>query len=81
MIIDRRTTRSTTLYESLILMIVVESLSTTDTIVVGSTQLVHIVMPIIVNIFIVPPILTFIALMQQIIALASSHGGLYFDGQ
>lgn len=53
MIIERPTTRSTTLYESLILMIVVESLSMINTTFVGCTKPIHTKMAIMIDILVV----------------------------
>lgn len=50
MIVDRSTTLSTTSHEILILMLIVESLSMKDTIVVGFTHLVNIEMPVVADI-------------------------------
>lgn len=74
MIINRTTTSSITLDESSVLMIIVESLSMTDTVVVGSTQLLDIRMYVMVDVSIV------VALTEQVITLALPYGGIYFDG-
>lgn len=61
MIVGRPTTQSKALHESLVLMQEVMSLSTSNIVVVGSTQPVDIEMPIIIDILVVPSTLTIIA--------------------
>lgn len=63
-IIDRPIASSITLYDLLIPMIVVGSLSKRDTIVVGPTQQLDIMKPIMIDILIVPQIFIVVGPME-----------------
>lgn len=73
---DRPTTLSLDIHKSSILILVIESFNTANTIVVAFTQLVDTEMPATTYIL----VLIIAAPLEQEITLALPQGGIYFDG-